>query len=83
MPSAVACASLASAIPSNPEPARVLRELEQFYPKFGSYEGKRMYQLKPGDVFRFRDAPEEHWLVMEHPKLIEDVMGVVAEPYVV
>jgi hypothetical protein len=78
---AVACASLASVIRSNAEPV-TLRKLDQFHPSMGSYEGKRMHQLKVGDIFCFTDDRSEHWEVTEAPKMIKGVWGVEAIPFV-
>lgn len=73
---------MASTIPSNAEPTAELRLIDQFHPKMGSYEGKRMAQLKIGDIFRFVDTPDEHWCVTAHPTKKNGVWGVEVIPFV-
>ena len=81
LPAAI-CASLVSATRSNPEPAQEIRRIDQFHPKQGSYEGKRMSQLRIGDVFRFTDEPTEHWFVTAHPTKMNGVWGTEVIPFV-
>lgn len=61
-----------------------IREIEKLFAHFPDTGSEwirvRMQDLKPGEVFRFTDTPNQYHVTVSNPRLIDDVWGVDASP---